>query len=42
MIVPYAEKTKKSKRQIGLLEGKVDIRFADDFKMTEEELLGQQ
>jgi antitoxin (DNA-binding transcriptional repressor) of toxin-antitoxin stability system len=42
MIVPYAEKPRKSKRQIGLLEGKVDIRFADDFKITEEELLGKQ
>jgi hypothetical protein len=29
------------KRQLGLLEGKVKIEFAEDFKITEEEFLGQ-
>lgn len=40
MIVPYAEKDLKKERKIGLLDGKVDIKFSDDFKMTEEEFLG--
>lgn len=30
----------KPKRKLGLLEGKVKVYFADDFKMTEEEFLG--
>lgn len=40
MIVPYVEKDLKKERKIGLLDGKVDIKFSDDFKMTEEEFLG--
>ena len=40
MIVPYVEKVETEERRIGLLDGKVNIRFAPDFKMTEEELLG--
>jgi len=40
MIVPYEEKGPKKERTIGLLDGKVNIKFAKDFKMTEEELLG--
>ena len=40
MIVPYVETEKKPERRIGLLDGKTQIRFADDFKITEEELLG--
>jgi len=40
MIVPYAETEKRVERKIGILDGKVKIRFADDFKMTEEEFLG--
>ena len=31
---------KKSKRKIGILEGKAKIKFGADFKMTEEEFLG--
>ncbi|MCF0073869.1 prevent-host-death protein [Dyadobacter sp. CY261] len=27
-------------RKLGILEGKVTVTFADDFKMTEEEFLG--
>jgi len=40
MIVPYKDSVEKKERKIGLLEGKVNIQFSDDFKMTEEELLG--
>lgn len=32
---------KNGKRKIGILEGKATITFKDDFKMTEEEFLGQ-
>ncbi|OHD69876.1 MAG: prevent-host-death protein [Spirochaetes bacterium RBG_16_49_21] len=39
MIVPFHEEEVKKERKIGLLDGKVAIKFADDFKMTEEELL---
>lgn len=39
MIVPYKDSVDKKERKIGLLEGKVNIQFTDDFKMTEEELL---
>jgi len=31
---------KKSKRKIGILEGKGKVKFGPDFKMTAEELLG--
>jgi prevent-host-death family protein len=40
MIVPYQDTKKKKERKIGLLENKVTITFSDDFKITEEELLG--
>lgn len=40
MIVPFQEKEKKKERKLGILDGKVTITFADDFKMTEEEFLG--
>lgn len=40
MIVPYKDSVEKKERKIGLLEGKVNIQFYDDFKMSEEELLG--
>ena len=39
MIVPFTEEKAKEPRELGLLEGKVNITFARDFKMTEEELL---
>ena len=39
MIVPYKDPAEKKERKIGLLEGKVNIQFSDDFKMSEEELL---
>ena len=37
MIVPY-EEDKKIKRKIGILDGKVNITFKEDFEMTPEEL----
>jgi len=38
-VVPYREE-KPKKRKLGLLEGKVTIKFNDDWKMTTEEFLG--
>jgi len=40
MIVPYHEDTEKKERTIGILDCKVKITFAENFKMTEKELLG--
>jgi antitoxin (DNA-binding transcriptional repressor) of toxin-antitoxin stability system len=37
MIVPYVEE-KKIERKIGILDGKVTIKFKDNFEMTAEEL----
>ena len=37
MIVPYNEE-KAVNRKIGILDGKVNIQFRDDFEMTPEEL----
>ena len=34
------EKTKKPKRKLGILEGKIEVIFKPDFKMTTEEFLG--
>ncbi|MDA7514461.1 type II toxin-antitoxin system Phd/YefM family antitoxin [bacterium] len=31
----------KSKRKLGILDGKATFKMRDDFKMTEEELLGE-
>jgi antitoxin (DNA-binding transcriptional repressor) of toxin-antitoxin stability system len=39
MIVPFIEIEEKKERKLGILDGKFQIKFADDFKMTEEELL---
>lgn len=38
-IVPINGSKSKKKRKLGLLEGKMKVVFADNFKMTEEELL---
>lgn len=35
---PKKQKTKK-KRKLGILDGKMKVVFADDFKMTEEEFI---
>lgn len=40
MIVPYSDDLPKKERKIGLLDGKVNIEFSDDFKMSEEDLIG--
>ena len=40
MIVPFVETKSKKERKLGILEGKVKIKVSEDFKMTEEELLG--
>ena len=37
IIIPYKEE-KKEERKIGILDGKVTIKFKDDFEMTAEEL----
>jgi antitoxin (DNA-binding transcriptional repressor) of toxin-antitoxin stability system len=42
MIVPYKDEAIKKERKIGLLDGKATYKFKDNFKMTEEELLGLQ
>ncbi|MEO7675103.1 MAG: type II toxin-antitoxin system prevent-host-death family antitoxin [Pyrinomonadaceae bacterium] len=39
-LVPINGSMRKKKRKFGILDGKIKIVFADDFKMTEEELLG--
>jgi antitoxin (DNA-binding transcriptional repressor) of toxin-antitoxin stability system len=41
MIVPYSEE-KMPRRKIGILDGKMKIKFRDDFEMTTEELLDMQ
>ncbi len=41
-IVPITDKPKKKKRKLGILDGKMKIVFADDFKMTEEEFITMQ
>lgn len=38
-IVPVNGSQSRKKRKLGILEGKVRYVFADDFKMTEEELI---
>ena len=38
-LIPKSARQPK-KRQLGLLQGKGSVTFADDFKMTEEEFLG--
>lgn len=38
-LIPINGLKPKKKRKLGILEGKVKYVFADDFKMTEEELI---
>ena len=40
MIVPYVDSEERKERKLGILDGKVKVTFAEDFKMTEEEFLG--
>jgi antitoxin (DNA-binding transcriptional repressor) of toxin-antitoxin stability system len=39
VIIPYEKWKKSQKRQLGTLEGKVSVEFAEDFAMTDEELI---
>ena len=39
VIIPYETWKKSKKRQLGTLEGKVKIKFAKDFSITDEELI---
>ena len=41
MIVPYIAQ-EKTKREIGILDGKTRIELRDDFEMTTEELLAMK
>ena len=38
-IVPINGSKNKKKRKLGILDGKMKVVFADDFKMTEEEFI---
>lgn len=38
-INPPKKQKNKKKRKIGIMDGKMEIVFADNFKMTDEELL---
>lgn len=38
-INPPKKQNPKKKRKLGLLDGKMNVVFADDFKMTEEEFI---
>jgi antitoxin (DNA-binding transcriptional repressor) of toxin-antitoxin stability system len=39
VIIPYEKWKKSQKRQLGTLEGKMSVEFAEDFTMSDEELL---
>jgi antitoxin (DNA-binding transcriptional repressor) of toxin-antitoxin stability system len=39
VIIPYEKWKKGQKRQLGTLEGKMSVKFAPDFAMTDEELI---
>ena len=39
VIIPYEKWKKSQKRQLGTLEGKITVKFASDFAMTDEELI---
>jgi prevent-host-death family protein len=39
VIIPYDAYKKSQKRQLGTLKGKVTVKFTEDFKITDEELL---
>ena len=39
MIVPFSEVEEKKERKIGILDGKFQVTFSNDFKITEEEFL---
>ena len=39
VMVPYKNYKKKKKIKLGLLEGKASVKFAKDFKLTDEKFL---
>ena len=39
VIIPYEKWKKNKKRQLGTLQGKVTVKFSEDFSMSDEELL---
>jgi len=39
VIIPYEKWKKNQRRQLGTLEGKMSVKFAKDFAMTDEELI---
>jgi len=39
VIIPFEKWKKSQKRQLGTLEGKMSVEFAEDFAMTDEELI---
>lgn len=39
VLVPYKNYQKKTKRKLGIWEGKASVKFAKDFKMTVDEFL---
>jgi prevent-host-death family protein len=39
VIIPYEQWKTKQKRQLGTLEGKMSVKFAKNFKMTDEEFI---
>jgi prevent-host-death family protein len=39
VIIPYEKWKKSQKRQLGTLEGKMSVKFATNFSMTDEELV---
>jgi prevent-host-death family protein len=39
VIIPYEKWKRNQKRQLGTLEGKMSVKFAADFSMTDEDLI---
>jgi antitoxin (DNA-binding transcriptional repressor) of toxin-antitoxin stability system len=39
VIIPYEQWKKSKKRQLGTLEGKATVHFADEFSISDEELI---
>jgi antitoxin (DNA-binding transcriptional repressor) of toxin-antitoxin stability system len=39
VIIPYEKWKKRQKRQLGTLEGRMSVKFAEDFAMTDEQLI---
>jgi prevent-host-death family protein len=39
VIIPYEKWKKSKKRELGTLQGKVKVKFHNDFKMSDEELI---